>query len=248
MMLLGSSCSQRPVAVVSRLDLPLKQRLEVPQKVASASLRLTDFVGFIATSFKVPLLVETSLPNAKVRINEGSYSARQLLDDVVPQLIGVEWKDEEGVAHIYEKQLVSSPGNLLNVRIPHFAFHGEVGEFMYLFRPCISSVIHGYGCQGGVYSGFQLPKLKHGQLPDGQSFENAAARNILLAALQANGRFYVVIAFPNDQPKLHSDYPFLNWFAESLEQNEPSSILVQPEAVNNNPGDSTKVEEARPRA
>ena len=155
-----------------------------------------------ATSFKVPLLVETSLPDANVRIKEGTYSARQLLDDVAAQVIGVAWKDEEGVAHIYEKQLVSSPGNLLNVRIPHFAFHGEVGEFMYLFRPCISSVIHGYGCQGGVYSGFQLPKLKQGQLPEGQSFENAVARNILLAALQANGRFYVVIAFPNGQPRL----------------------------------------------
>ena len=231
--LAGLSCSQRPIATISRLDLPFSQRLDLPQKVAPASIRLKEFIGFIGTSFKVPLLVETSVPEATIRIEGGTYSARQLLDDMTRQLSGVEWKDEGGVAHIYGKNLVSSPGNLLNVHIPHFVSPGDVGEFMYLFRPCVSSVIHGYGCQGGAYAGFQLPKLKRGQLPDGRSFDNAVARNILLAALQSNGRFYVLIAFPNDRPKLTSDYPFINWFAESLEQDEPSPMWVQPEPVKN---------------
>src|SRR5437764_1455004 len=47
---------------VSRLDLPLEQRLDIPQRIESAPLRLTDFVSFIAISFKVPLLVETPAP------------------------------------------------------------------------------------------------------------------------------------------------------------------------------------------
>jgi hypothetical protein len=158
--LVATSCSQPPATPVSRLDLPLEQRLDLRQKVASASIELKDFVGFIGTSFKVPLLVETSTPDAQVRINSGTYTARQLLDAVVAKLINFEWRDEGGVAHIYEKVLAAAPGNLLNVRIPHFAFPRDVGEFMYMFRPCISSVIQGYGCGGGAYAGFQLPKLK----------------------------------------------------------------------------------------
>lgn len=226
--LAATSCSRPPATPVSRLDLRLEQRLDLPQKVAPASIELKDFVGFIGTSFKVPLLVETSTPDAEVRINSGMYSARQLLDAVVAQLINFEWRDEAGVAHMYEKALAASPGNLLNVRIPHFAFPRDVGEFMFRFRPCISSVIQGYGCVGGVYIGLQLPKLKQGRLPEGQIFDNVVARDILLAALKTNGRFSVLIAFPSNDPNLKSDYPFANWFAESLEQNDPSPIWIQP--------------------
>ena len=211
----------------SPVDLPLEQRLDLPRRVASVPLRLTDFVSFIATTFKVPLLVETPAPVPDLKTPEGSYSARQLLDIAVAHLPGFEWKDERGVAHVYQKRLADSSGNLLNVRIPHFSFPNEVGEFMYLFRPCINSVIQGYACAGGVYTGFQLPKLRQGGLPYAQTFTNEAARNILLASLKANGRFYVLIAFEGTQPKLQSMYPFANWFAESLEVDEPSPMWVQ---------------------
>lgn len=206
----------------SPLDLPLELRLDRPRHVASASLRLTDFVSFIATTFKVPLLVETSAPVPDLKTAEGTYSARQLLDMAVIQLPRFEWKNEGGVAHMYEKRLVVSSGNLLNVRIPQFSFPHDVGEFMYLFRPCVSSVIQGYGCHGGAYTGFQLPKLNQGGLPYGQTFTNEVARNILLTALKANTRFYVLIVFEGAQPNLRSEYPFANWFAESLEIAEPS--------------------------
>jgi hypothetical protein len=190
-------------------------------------MRLTDFVSFIATTFKVPLLVETSAPVPDLKTPEGTYSARQLLDTAIIQLPRFEWKNKGGVAHMYEKSLVASSGNLLNVRIPQFSFPHDVGEFMYLFRPCISSVIQGYGCHGGAYSGFQLPKLRRGELPYGQTFTNDVARNILLTALKANTRFYVLIAFEGAQPNLRSEYPFANWFAESLEIAEPSPMWVQ---------------------
>ena len=36
-----------------RAYMPLQDRLKPPQGVSSVSLRLTDFVGFIATSYKV---------------------------------------------------------------------------------------------------------------------------------------------------------------------------------------------------
>jgi len=143
------------------------------------------------------------------------------------QLPGFEWKNEAGVAHIYEKRLIRSSGNLLNVRIPRFAFPHDVGEFMYVFRPCISSVIQGYGCKGGLYSGFQYPQLKQGGLTYGETFTNEVARDILLAALKKNGRFYVLIAFEGTNPKLRSQFPFANWFAESLEVAEPSPLWVQ---------------------
>jgi hypothetical protein len=63
--LAASTLSAQTTTAVSRLDLSLEQRLDLPQRVASASLRLTDFVSFIATFFKVPLLVETpaQVPN-----------------------------------------------------------------------------------------------------------------------------------------------------------------------------------------
>ena len=100
------------------------------------------------------------------------------------------------------------------------------------FGPDISSVIEGYGCVGGgIYVGLQLPKLKQGRLPEGQIFHNVVARDILLAALKTNGRFYVLIAFPSNDPNLKSNYPFANWFAESLEQNDPSPIWIQPETT-----------------
>jgi hypothetical protein len=209
------------------LDLPLEQRLDLPRRVASASLRLTDFVSFIATNFKVPLLVETPAPVPDLETPDGTYTARQLLDLAMGQLRGFEWKNEAGVAHIYEKRLVRSSGNLLNVRIPRFAFPHDVGKFMYLFRPCISSVIQGYGCEGGAYSGFQLPQLKRGGLPYGQTFTNELARGILLTALKVNGRFYVLIAYDGIEPKLRSQFPFENWFGESLEVAEPSPLWVQ---------------------
>ena len=225
--LVATACSPRPTKTISRLDLPLDQRIELPQRVASASLSLAEFAQFIATSFKVPLLVETPAPVPYLRTPEGTYSARQLLDAAIMQIPGFEWKDEGGVAHIYGKRLVASSGNLLNVRIPQFSFPHDVGEFMYLFRPCIDSVIQGYGCRGGAYTGFQLPKLKQGGLPYGQTFTNEDARSILLTALKANGRFYVLIAFEGAQPKLRSEYPFGNWFAESLEVSEPTHLYIE---------------------
>lgn len=212
---------------VSRLDLALEQRLDLPQRVVSASLRLTDFVSFIATSFKVPLLVETPAPIPELKTPEGTYSARQLLDLATHQMQGFEWKDEDGVAHIYHKRLVRSSGNLLNVRIHQFAFPHDVGEFVYIFRPCISASLQGYDCQGGAFEGFQLPKLQQGRLPFGQNFHDMLARDILLAALKTNGRFYVLIAFEGTDPKLKSQFPFQNWFAESLEVAEPSPLWVQ---------------------
>jgi hypothetical protein len=225
--LAASTLSAQTTTAVSRLDLSLEQRLDLPQRVASACLRLTDFVSFIATSFKVPLLVETPAQVPNLQIPAGTYTARQLLDAAMDQLPGFQWKDEEGVAHIYEKRLVRASGNLLNVRIPQFSFPHDVGEFMYLFRPCVSSVIQGYGCRGGAYTGFQLPKLKQGRLPLGQTFKDAIARDILMAALKTNGRFYLLIAFEGTEPKLKSQFPLENWFGESLEVAEPSPLWVQ---------------------
>ena len=222
-----SMVSAQTSTPVSRLDLPLEERLNVPQRVASVPRRLTDFVSFIATSYKVPLLVETPAPGPNLKTPDGTYTARQLLDIAMRQLPRFEWKNEAGVAHIYEKRLLRSSGNLLNVRIPRFAFPHDVGEFMYLFRPCIGSVIQGYGCEVGVYSGFQLPQLKQGGLTYGQTFTNELARDILLTALKMNGRFYVLIAFEGTEPKLRSEFPFQNWFAESLEVAEPSPLWVQ---------------------
>ena len=59
--LAASVVSAQTSTPVSRLDLPLEQRLNVPQRVALVPRRLTDFVSFIATSYKVPLLVERPL-------------------------------------------------------------------------------------------------------------------------------------------------------------------------------------------
>src|SRR3984893_2247701 len=104
--LAASTVSAQTSAPVSRLDLPLEQRLDLPERVASVPLRLTDFVSFIATSFKVPLLVETPAPIPNLQTPAGTYTARQLLDAAMAQLPGFQWKDEGGVAHLYEKRLV----------------------------------------------------------------------------------------------------------------------------------------------
>jgi hypothetical protein len=208
---IGASFSQAlTTPPVSPLSLPLDRRLDLPQCVVSTSLRLTDFVSFIATTFKVPLLAEVPPTLSELKTPAGIYSARQLLDIATSQLAGFEWTNEGGVAHIYDKRLLESSGNLLNVRIPRFVFPRTVGEFTYYFRPCISCVIQGYGCGEGIFTGFEAPKLKQGGLPQGQTFTNEVARKVLLTALQVNGRFYVLIAFENRLPKLQSQYPFTN--------------------------------------
>jgi hypothetical protein len=212
----------------SRLDLSLQQRLGKPQLVAAASVRLTDFLGFIATSFKVPLLVEATSPVPDLKILAGTYSARQLLDIGVRQLHGYKWTDDGGVAHIYQTELVKSAGNLLSVRIHRFSFPHDVAEFLIPFRSCISSTINRYDCMmGGVFQGIQPLDLKREPLPYLELFKDVSAREILLRALEANGHFYVLIAFESTEPKLASKFPYRNWFSASLVPAEPSPMWVQ---------------------
>ena|ERR1700721_121959 len=73
--LAAGTLSAQSTTAVSRLDLSLEPRLDLPQRVASASLRLTDIVSFIATSFKVPLLVETPAQVPNLQIPAGTYTA-----------------------------------------------------------------------------------------------------------------------------------------------------------------------------
>jgi hypothetical protein len=213
---------QRPI---SPLELSLEQRLDAPRRVTTSTLRLTDFVAFIATAFKVPLLVETTTPAPELTISGAAYTARQLLDIAVRQLPQYGWKDEGGVAHLYRKQLVHSSGNLLNFTIHRFYFPRDVAEFMYDFRPCVYWTIRGEGCHGGL-AGLQLPELKQETLPYLRSFKDTSARSILLSALKANGRFYVLIAYESPHPNLASEFPFVNWFTQSLVADEPAPIWI----------------------
>jgi hypothetical protein len=61
----------------------------------------------------------------------------------------------------------------------------------------------------------------------GQTFKDAIARDILMAALKTNGRFYLLIAVEGAEPKLKSRLPLENWFGECLEVAEPSPLWVQ---------------------
>ena len=195
--------------------------------MASADVRLTDFVGFIASSFKVPLLVETTAPVPDLTIPAGTYSARQLLNIGVQQLHGYGWKDEAGVAHLYQKELLVSAGNVLNVQIHRFWFPNNAADFDFYFRPCISSTIQGYDRMGGAYSGFKPSRLEKEPLPNLEAFKDVPARAILLRALQANGHFYVLIAYESTHPKLMGDFVFLNWFTRSMVPPEPDAMWVQ---------------------
>ena len=98
---------------------------------------------------------------------------------------------------------------------------------MYFLRPCIRFVIEGSDCMsGGAYSGFMVPKLQMGQLPYLKSFWNLPARDILLTALKEIGRFYVLLAFEGTKPELKSQFPFVNWFADSAERSEPEPMWI----------------------
>ena len=227
LILVASSLASAQQNPPPRLQMSLQQRLETPQRVAAASVRLTDFTNFVATSFKVPLLVETPSPVPDLKIRAGTYTPRQLLDSAVRQLQGFEWRDEGGVAHLYNAHLLKARGNVLNVRIHRFYFPHDVAEFLYLFRPCISSTIQGYGCGGGAFSGLQPPDLKREPLPYLMAFRDVSAREILLTALKANGRFYVLVAFESTDPKFTSQFPYRNWFSQSLVATDPAPMWVQ---------------------
>jgi len=212
----------------SRLNLSLQERLDALQTVASATVTLRDFVGFIAHSFKVPLLVETTSPVPDLTIPAGTFSARQLLDIAVRQLPAYEWKAEGGVAHLYDKQLVRSRGNILNVKINRYDFQNNVADFIFEFPACIHSATQGYGgCMGSALEGIKTPGLDKEPLPYLEAFKDVSARAILLRALQANGHFYVLIAYESTRPKLTSDFPFRNWFTQSLVPAEPQPMWIQ---------------------
>lgn len=210
----------------SRLGLTFLKRLDTPQRVASASLTLTDFAGFIATSFKVPLLVETPSPVPDLTIPEGIYTAQQLLDLETSQLHGFAWREDAGVAHLYQAELLTWHGNVLNVRIHRYFFPHNVAEFLHDFPSCVFWTIRADGCQPAL-AGIVIAGLQHEALPYLHAFRDATAREILLKALQSNGRFYVFIAYESAHPNLKSEFPFENWFAASLVPNEPAPMWVQ---------------------
>jgi hypothetical protein len=195
----------------------LHDRLQLSQGVSSASLRLTDFVGFIATSYKVPMLAEVTCPQPDVTITAGTYTAQQLLDRTVSQLHGYRWKSENGVAHLYQSQLVKSRGNLLNVKLKKFYLPGNVTEFIEILRSCVANRAGGYGCAAASPStGCVACGLEKEPLPHLERFDEVTARAVLLRALQANGRFFVFIRFDTIHPKLNSDTQYANWFVQSL--------------------------------
>jgi len=142
-------------------------------------------------------------------------------------LRGFEWKSEGGVAHLYQTELVRSRGNLLNVQIHSFYFPKNVANLISSLRACMHSTTKGYGCMGGVVTGVSPPGLDKEPLPYLEAFEDVTARTILLRALQANGHFYVLVAYESIRPKVASDFPFLNWFTQSLVPPEPAPMWVQ---------------------
>jgi len=74
-LVLASSLLLLAKTPASPLDLSLEQLLDSPHCVAATSFRLMDFVSFIGTTFKVPLLTETEavMPISKFLLG---YSAR----------------------------------------------------------------------------------------------------------------------------------------------------------------------------
>jgi hypothetical protein len=212
--------------VHSRLDLSLQQRLDTPQTVVSLPVTIRDFVGFIGNSFKVPLLVETTSPVPDLTIPAGTFTARQLLDVGVRQLPEYEWKEEGGVAHLNNRGLAKSPGNLLNAQIHRYYFPNNVADFIFEFPTCIHSAIRSQGCMGAL-EGIKTPGLDKEPLPYLEAFKDVSARQILLRALQANGHFYVLIAYESTHPKSTSDFPFRNWFTQSLVPADPAPMWIQ---------------------
>jgi hypothetical protein len=174
-------------------------------------LKLTDFASFIATSFKVPLMVETSAPVPDLQIQAGTYSARQLLDAAVAQLPRFKWKDEEGIAHIYQTGLVKSPGNLLS-----FHFPMTWGSLCTISAPVSVPSSRGTDVEAASTLDF-----------GGRDFNRADCRWDKTSTPCLPGTSCWLLAFESIEPNLKSQFPFRNWFAEALEVAEPSPIWVQ---------------------
>ncbi len=154
--LFSIGCSKRATegqpSPQARLALPLGQRLDTPLNHTSASFRLTDFVSFIATSYKVPVLAEVVAPVPDVQVPVGTHTARQLLDYVVGRLPGYAWDDDDGVANIFQVDLRKAPGNVLNQPTNHFDVPSNVWEFNSKFRSCQWDIAHQQDCGGRVWT------------------------------------------------------------------------------------------------
>ncbi len=220
------TAGEQPPPIV-RLDLPLEQRLDIPVKHASATLRLTDFVSFVATSYKVPVLAEVVAPIPDVKVSEGTDSARQLLETVIGRLPGYLWKDEGGIAHIFQTSLLTSRGNILNLQVDRFYFPASVPDFNASFRSCLWGLAQHHGCVGGAISDLIPTELHKEPLPYAEAVREVAGRAILIRALQANGHFYSLIGYRSDKPQLDDDFAISNWFIRSLVPDEPLPIWIQ---------------------
>jgi hypothetical protein len=80
---------------------------------------------------------------------------------------------------------------------------------------------------GGAFEGLRPIDLQKESLPNFEAFKDVRGRAILLRVLQANGHFYVLIAYESTHPKLTGDFPYGNWFTRSLVPSEPSPMWVQ---------------------
>jgi hypothetical protein len=210
----------------ARLALPLKQRLDVPLNHTAANFRLTDFVSFIATSYKVPLLAEVVAPVPDVQIPAGSHTARKLLDYVVSRLPGYAWDDDQGIANIFEVDVRKAAGNILNLPVHYFMVPPNVWEFNAEFRLCLWNIAKQQGCSGGVIDEVGQPELRKEALGVG-SFHDAPAGTILRTVLRENGRFHVLMAYSSRRPKLGDSFVFENWYTQSLVPDEPLPIWIQ---------------------
>jgi hypothetical protein len=122
----------------------------------------------VAQSFNIPMGIEwadDSQP-AAVAVHLRDTTVRQVLEQILTQQPGYEFRLEDGVVHVFAGHLVDDPHNFLNIRLRKFSVEkANMAAARYYLWSAIFSHLHpqrGYGGGWGGesrYKDFNRPKI-----------------------------------------------------------------------------------------
>jgi hypothetical protein len=201
------------VAMSVPLDCSGESRLPVQHGPSSGNL--AELLRFVAQNYKVPLIAELANPiPQRVVLDSGQDTLSQVLDKLLTQAPNYTAEIVGGnVVHFYRRDVLDARGNLLTIRIQHFAMPANLSDFKLLLPATISNARQGLPAGGAVISGFPSTEMEKAHLSE-RVVDNVCGRELLLRAAQETHAFYTIVVF--EDPKCTSDHCFdyanQHWF------------------------------------
>jgi hypothetical protein len=201
-------------------------------KCESKSADLANTLAQVAWLSHLPMIAELAQPLPRIEIAEGTYVAKDLLQEIARQAPDYQWAAEGKVVHFYNRKLSGAKFNFLNLRLPRFAMPSNLSEFKLTFPEREFGLLQGYSGGGLVTIGFGDTMLEKDLLQP-VTLENVTGREILVRAANESPTFLTIIAFPNADPTQNEMEQDMNrnWFWQSFKEQRLKPLYVQPPAT-----------------